>query len=127
MSTHALSARNAIADAVVDLVDVGSTNAQGRIFVYTDNRVSLLATILLPNPAFGTASVGIATANGLPLSDSLADASGTAAIFDIVDRDENIIFSGTIGTSNADMIVPDTEIAANDIVKIISLSYTAPP
>jgi hypothetical protein len=127
MPTHDTVTRNAIADAVVDLVDAGSLNANGRCLIYTDNRISLLAVIELANPAFAAAVSGVAIGLSMPLSDALADASGAAAIFDVVDRDENVVFSGSVALSGADMTVPDTEIAQDDIVKIISLNYTAPP
>jgi hypothetical protein len=113
-----------IADAVADLVDVGSTNANGQIKIYTENRITLLATIELANPAFGAAASGVATALSMPASDGLADGSGTAAVFDVIDRDENVVFSGTVGE---DLTLPETEVAEGDIFKIISMSYTAPP
>jgi len=128
MPTHETSTRNAIADVVVDRVDVGSTNAAGKIRVYTANHISLLAEIDMANPAFGPAVVGIAPALGLPLADSLADAPGSAAEFDAIDRDEDVVFSGTVGIdSSFDMTVPNTEVSLDDIIKIISLNYTAPP
>ena len=127
MVTHENATRNAIADAVVDRVDLGSTNASGKLRIYTANKVILLADLDLANPAFGDAAVGVASANSLPISDDFADGSGNAAVFDVLDRDENIVFSGTVGTSDADMLVADTEIADDDIVKIISFDYTAPP
>lgn len=127
-ATHQTTTRNVIADAVVDLVDLGTTNANGKVLIYSANRQTQLAEVDLANPAFGDAVTGVALANSLPLSDSLADAGGTAALFDVVDRDENVIYTGTIGTSaEDDMVVIDTEIAKDDIVKIVQLSYTAPP
>lgn len=123
MTTHSATTRDSIADLVVDAVDVGSANANGRLLVYTLNRISLLATVELANPAFAAASSGVAVALGLPLSDAIADSDGTAAQFDVVDRDENIIFSGEVGV---DMTLPETEVAAEDIFKITSMSYTAP-
>jgi hypothetical protein len=127
MPTHDQATRDAIANLVVDRVDVGTTNPNGRCLIYTANRIILLATVELDDPAFSAAVSGVATGLSMPLSDALADSSGTAAVFDVVDRDENVVFSGDIGLSGTDMIVPDTEIALDDIVKIISLNYTAPP
>lgn len=127
MPTHAAAIRDLIANTVVDKVDQGTLNASGRLLLYTANHIVKLATVILPDPAFSVAVSGIATGLGMPLSDALADASGTAAEFDVVSRDEDIIFSGSIALAGADMTVPDTEIALDDIVKIISLNYTAPP
>jgi len=92
--SHEATVRDAVADLVVDKVDLGSLNATGRMLVYTLNRITKLATIVLANPAFGAAVSGVAPGLSVPLSDALADASGTAAQFDVVDRDENIIYSG---------------------------------
>ena len=106
--THSGYARNAIADAVADLVDVGTTNSSGCIKLYSINRLYLLATIFLANPAFGDASNGIAVGLGLPLSDSSADNTALMAEFDLCDRDEQVILSGTAGLADdvADLSFP---------------------
>jgi hypothetical protein len=127
MPTHDTRTRDVITNAVVDMVDQGTANANGRLMLYTANRIIQLAQIELQDPAFSASVSGVASAIGLPISDSLADASGVAALFDVIDRDERVIFTGSVGLADADMIVPDTEIALDDIVKIISLNYTAPP
>ena len=57
-------ARNASCNGAVDLLDAGSGTAKFRIRANT----TTLCDISLPNPAFGSASVGVATAAGLPLS-----------------------------------------------------------
>lgn len=76
------SVRNAKVDAAVDTLDVGGA---GTIKIYTGSQPAtpataasgtLLATITLPNPAFGSASGGSATLND-PASVN-AVASGTA-------------------------------------------------
>jgi len=127
MPTHDALIRNLIANTVVDQVDIGTTNISGRLILYTANHIVKLAVVILPDPAFSAAVSGIATGLGMPLSDALADASGSAAEFDVINRDEAVIFSGSVALAGADMTVPDTEIAKDDIVKIISLNYTAPP
>lgn len=124
---HATDSRNAACDAVVDLVDAGSTNSEGRIRIYTAGKISLLATVLMANPAFSAAVTGVAAGAGLPWSDLAASASGTAAEFDMIDRDENIILTGDVALSGEEMSFPQLEIAVNDIVKILTCSYTAAP
>lgn len=124
---HAITSRNAIADALVALFDVGSANAEGRIRIYTTGGISLLATVLMANPAFGTAVSGVAPGLTLPWSDSLAAASGSAAEFEAIDRDENIILTGDVDLSGEELIFPQLEIAVNDIVKILTAEYTAAP
>ncbi len=124
---HDNSARNILADALVDLFDLGSTNAQGRIKIYTTGGITLLATVLMANPAFGTAVTGIAGGASLPWTDPLAVGDGSAAEFVAVDRDETLILTGDVALSGEEMSFPQLEIAVNDIVKLLSVSYTAPP
>lgn len=75
-------ARNAAADAVVDLLDVGATNAAGKIEIrsgaqpadpQTAATGTVLATVVLANPAAGAAAAGAAT-----ITDSAA-VTGVAA------------------------------------------------
>ena len=124
---HDNSARDILADALVDLFDLGSGTAQGRIKIFTAGGISLLATVLMANPAFGAASTGVASGLTLPWSDASAAASGTAAEFIAVDRDDNPVLAGEVAVSGGQMYFPQLEIAVNDIVKLLSVSYTAPP
>lgn len=124
---HNNAARNVMADALTALFDAGSANSEGSIRLYTSGFIDLLATIPMANPSFGTASVGVCQGNGLPWSDPFAAASGIAAAFQIIDRDETVVLTGEVAVSEADITFPDCEIAVNDVVKILSASYTAPP
>lgn len=122
---HNIPTRNAMADAVVDLIDVGSTNAEGRLNIYTESRIDLLAVVLLALPSFGPAVSGVAPGLTLPWTDPLAPGSGIASEFNIVDRDENEIMSGDVALSGDEINFPSLEIDVNDLVKILSASYTA--
>ena len=124
---HDTPARNAMADALVALFDVGSGTSEGRIKVYTAGGITLLATILMANPAFGAAASGIASGLTLPWSDAGAAGAGSAAEFVAVDRDDNQILNGDIALSGEEMSFPQLEIAVNDIVKLITVAYTASP
>ena len=124
---HDNTVRDALADAVVDLFDVGSANAEGRLKLYTAGGITLLATILMANPAFGPAVTGIAPGLTLPWSDPMASGNGTAAEFIAVDRDGDTILTGDVAVSGEEMSFPQLEIAVNDIVKLLSIYYTAPP
>lgn len=124
---HDNSARNVLADALVDLFDIGSANSEGRLKIFTTGGITLLATVLMVNPAFDEAIVGVAAGLGLPWSDPLASGSGLAAEFIAVDRDEDIVLIGAVAQSDAELNFPQLEIAVNDIVKILTVSYTAPP
>lgn len=129
--THGTPTRNAVADAVVDRIDLGTGTAAGVLKIRASSTV--LATIALANPAFGSASAGAAAMAGLPRSDSAADASGTPDNFQIVDRDGTIIFSGTAGIagsgpggSNPDIVLDASTVTINQVVTVNTATYTAP-
>jgi len=129
----------AAANAAVDLIDVGSTNAAGEVRIYdgtvptdADTALSgntLLATLVMSNPAFGAAADAApgATATASAITDdSSADATGTASFFRIVDRDEATILQGTVGTSGADLNLNTVSIVTAAVVSITSMTYTQP-
>ncbi|KWT61666.1 hypothetical protein ADL21_11980 [Streptomyces albus subsp. albus] len=89
MATHlAAAVQNAMSDAAVDYVDSGA--GVGTIKIYTDTMPSgantavssqtLLVTFSLLDPAFGSASAGVATLAGTPIT-TTGTATGTAAWF----------------------------------------------
>jgi len=120
-------ARNAAANALADLCDVGSTNSTARIIIYTSGKTTTLAEVLCNNPAFGAAANGVVTLDVSPdVQDTAANATGTAALYDLVDRDNNIIISGNVGTTGTDLIVANTSFQENVPIRITSLIYTVP-
>lgn len=116
--TLASNARNAAADAVVDLLDGGTIEIQ-------DNTDAVLATLTFGTPAFGAAATGVATANAIT-QDSSADGTGTATKFRVKDSGGYVVFSGTVGTSGADLNLVTTSIVATQPVQISSMTYTQP-
>ena len=124
--THTNYARNVICNATVDLIDLGSTNAAGRIRIYDDTRLINIVNIDFANPAFGAALNGVANALGVPFS-GVAIATANADEFDIVDCDDQVIMSGHVRVTGHELNLPDTEINTADITKILSCSYTATP
>src|SRR5690349_14797672 len=95
------AARNAAADAVVDLIDGGP--AAGTLKIYSGSvgttandtpAGTLLATIAWADPAFGAASSGTATATD-PAAVN-ASATGTAGCFLVEDSAGNNVFDGTV-------------------------------
>ncbi|MCK2219709.1 hypothetical protein MF672_038830 [Actinomadura sp. ATCC 31491] len=126
--------RNAAADAVVDRIDTGSTNAQGRLRIYTGTQPAsantapsgtLLAEVSLANPAFSASSAGVATLLGTPLS-TTGVAAGTAGWFRIVDRDANTVLDGSAGTSGTELILNTTTISIGATVQITAGTITMP-
>ena len=128
------SARNAAANAIAALVDGGAS--AGYIEIRTGapptnpgdaDSGTLLATCPMSDPAFGSASFGVATANSIT-SDSAADASGTAGHFRVKDSNGNVIFQGTAGETadTPNMVFDDSAIVAGGTVAISSLTITQP-
>lgn len=124
--THSTGIRNQIANVVVDGIDNGAGNPEGRLLIQTAGHAVTLATIPFANPAFGASSGGVAAALSLPIEDSSADNTGTAAVFDIVDRVPVVLMQGDVALSGAEIILTNLEITANDIVRLLTCSYTAP-
>jgi hypothetical protein len=124
--TLSADAKNAVNDALVDLVDVGTTNTEGKMIIKDGGAVTLVE-IPFNDPAFGDSALGVATLSGTPLSDT-AVATGTAVTFDVVDKDENVIYSGTvtIAGGGGDAIIDSTSITIGDTVQLNSHTITAP-
>ncbi len=125
-------ARNAMVDAIVDMLDAGS--GAGTLEVRTGSAPTnttdadsgtLLATLTFSDPAFGAASSGTATASSIT-SDTNVDASGTAAHFRAKDSNGVVIFQGSVGTSGADLNFNTVTFVAGGTAAISSLTVTQP-
>lgn len=140
-----MAVAKAALDAVVDRLDTG-TGGNARLRIYggsqpgrPDDAIgtqTLLAEIDLGTmTVFGNATTGtgtesntaVATASGiLPKTQSTATASGTAAWFRAVNKGATAIIDGSVGTSNADLILDNTSIASGQEVKINSWKVKMP-
>ena len=121
--TLTTAARNAACDAIVDLVDGGSSDANGDLVIMTSGDVEV-ATLALTNPAFGASSSGTATA--ATISDDSSATGGTAALFKMQNRDNTEVFRGTVATSGGDLNLSSLTIAASDTVSVSSFTLTVP-
>lgn len=132
----ATATQNAACNAQVDLCDVGTTNAAGRIRVYTGTQPAsandaatgtLLAEFTLANPAWGAASSGVATLAGTPLS-TVGLAAGDAGWFRALDRDDNGLFDGAASATGggAELELDNISIAVDQSVSITAGTYTQP-
>ena len=123
------SARDNACDAVVDLVDSGSSasNNFGVLEFYTGDFVTLLAECNFSNNAFGNASTGVATANSISL-DSSANATGVCERFRFVNTDGQPVLSGTVSATGngGDIELNTTSITVGDSLSITSLTVTMP-
>lgn len=127
------AARNAMCDALVDLLDAGSGAATLKIYTGTQpagpgtavGAQTLLGTLTCSDPAFGSASSGVATASAIT-SDTTADATGTAAWFRAADSNGTAIIDGSVGTSSADLILDSVSIIAGGTIAVTSWTITMP-
>ena len=130
-------------DAAVDACDVGTTNAQATLVIYSGTPPALVDTALSGNtvlaqlamrtPGGGGAFDGAADATpgatadaGTITDDSSADATGTATFFRILDRDNTPVIQGAVSTSGAELNLTSTSIQSGATVEITSLSVTMP-
>ncbi|CAM0043778.1 virion structural protein [Vibrio phage K406] len=123
MATHTTAIRNSIADHVVDLIDGGTGNATGQLIFRTSGSAEV-ATLNMSNPAFGSATGGVATAAAI--TDDTNATGGTVATCELVNRDGDVIVQGTVGTTGTDIIVSSTTIPVGATITVTNLTYTAP-
>lgn len=127
--------RNAACNGIVLAIDGGTppgrlehrTGAQ-ETNVSDASTGTLLATNHFANPAFGSASTGVATASAI-VSDTNAAASGTAAHFRIytgAGGDTAALAQGNSGTSGTDLVFDNNVIVAGGTVAISSMTITQP-
>lgn len=125
--THTSGARNAAANAVVDLLDVGTTDATGDMaFAKADDTV--LVTCNFSNPAFGNAASGVATAAAISTGTVGASiTSQTIAKVILRDRNNAEVLRGTVAqSSGGDVNLSSVVVSTGDTVSVSSLTYTAP-
>lgn len=117
------AARNVVCNALVDLIDVGSTDANGDVVLRTSGDAEV-ATLAFSNPAFGNAATGVATASAI--SDDTNATGGVVDDFIAQDRDNTEVFEGTVGLSGAEMNLSSLTVGAGDTVSISAMTVTAP-
>ena len=123
--TLTTAARNAACDAVVDLIDGGTTDANGDLVIRTSGDVEV-ATLAMSNPAFGAAATGVATA--ATISDDTNATGGTAANFIFQDRDNAEVLQGSVSATGGggDLELSSVSIGAGDTVSVSSFTVTMP-
>jgi len=123
--TLSSGAREAAADAVVDLIDV---SGPGDIEIRTGSTPgsgTVLVTIDFQNPAFGAAATGVATMAGTPSANAVAD--GEAGCFQIRDGAASVVMEGLIGDgTGGDITFDDATVVTGATVTLTSLTYTQP-
>lgn len=127
-----------MAEDMADLINtaVNAGGGAGKLRIYDGTRPdgpasavttqTLLAEITLNDPAF-TSSGGTLTLDVDPaVTDSSANATGTASWGRIVDSDDNAVIDGNVDTSGASINLNTTSITASSPVTITSGTITVP-
>lgn len=88
---------------------------------------TVLATINLASDWAAAASGGAKALSSLPVSDTSADNTGTAAHYRLYASDGTTCHNqGTVGTSGTDMIVDSVSFTAGQAFNITAWTWTAP-
>ena len=123
--TLTTKARNAAADAVVDLIDEGS--GAGHIAFTLSNGTTVLCTCTMSDPAFGAASTGVATASAIAQGTVSGSSNpSTIALALFRDSDSEEMFRCAVGTSGSDINLSAVAVNNGDTIDITSLTYTQP-
>jgi hypothetical protein len=131
----ATSARNASANAAVDLIDAGA--GPGTVEIRTGAQPAtpntaasgtLLATATLNDPAFGDAVDGVNTLDVDPEVEATGVADGTAGWFRARDSAGNAVFDGAVTATGGggQLELNTTTISVGVTVTITALTYTQP-
>ena len=129
------SAQAAACDAIMDLINLGSTNAEGTLRFYTgaqnangnSEATGAICDCELSNPATGAADAnGLATFS--TIAQGVATASGTVQSFAVLNRDGNVVFTGTVTATGGggDIELTSVNISHHDVIVPSSLTYQVP-
>ena len=88
---------------------------------------TLLATVSLPNPAFGTPATGVSALLGTPITAAFV-AAGTAGHFRVLNRNGDAVMDGdiTVTGGGGTLQLSNVTIASGVDVVITGTSYTQP-
>lgn len=121
--TYSTAVKTARMSAVIAQIDAGA--GPGTLEIGTTGFGSVLAAITLADPS-GTAAAGVLTFDFDPdISDTSANATGTAAEARIKDSNGTIVISGlTVGTSGADINLDSASITTGQTVTLTTGAIT---
>lgn len=124
--------RNAMCNALVDLLDAGA--GPGVLLIRTSTQPTnvgdsdtgtLLGTLTFSDPAFGNASTGVATASAIT-SDSSADNSGAVGHARLKDSDLNVVMDCTCAQGSGDINFDNGTVVAGGVLAVTSMTVTVP-
>ena len=122
--THPTTVRNALADYVVDQIDLNTP--PGKLVMQTAGGATV-ATLTFANPAFGSAAAGTATANAI--ADDTNAVGGTIAKGELRNGagTAQALFSVTATGGGGDIQMNSVVVSAGQTVRVSSLTYSGPP
>jgi len=131
---HNLNLSNAAANYAMDALAPRFNSGYLRIYSGTqpataDTALSgntLLAELTFGSTAFGAAVAGVITANAIA-NDPSANNPGTASFFRCFESNgTTVIHDGSVGTSDADLVLNTVDIVAGVAVSVTAYSLTLP-
>jgi hypothetical protein len=121
-------------DAIVDSLDTGTGTANLKIFSGAQpaspdtGTGTTLASMDVSSPAFGAAATGtggdanyVTAERTGDISDTSADATGTAAWYRLSNKSGVAKIDGSVGTATADLILDSVSITAGQTVKVTNM------
>lgn len=122
-TTAGTTMRNTMLDAGLALVNGGTGDASGDMFLTTSADAGC-ATLPLSNPAFQATVAGTATANTITPDTNAT--GGTATRCQIRNRANQEIFRCNVGVTGSDINLTSNVIPAGGTVQITSFTVTLP-
>jgi hypothetical protein len=122
--THPTAIRNLLTDTTVDQIDLNTP--PGKLVMQTSGGATV-ATLTFPNPAFGSAAAGTATANAI--ADDTNAVGGTIAKGELRQGGATpiVLFSVTTTGGGGDIQMNSVTVSAGQTVRVSSLTYSGPP
>lgn len=114
------ASRDAMCDALVDLVDV---SGPGELEIMTAGDVEI-ATLPASATAFGASATGVATANAI--TDDTNATGGTAALHRWNNGVAGEIWRGNVQTSGGDLNLSSLSVGVGDTVQCSAYTVTVP-
>lgn len=122
--SHSTAARNAMANALVALVDQGATNPTGQLVIFDANS-NVIATLPLSNPAFAAAVNGTCAANAIT-NDANPVVGAVPYRYEVQDRNGNWVFRGSCAPAGG-LGVNSPAVPAAAPATVTGFFYQAPP
>lgn len=121
--TYATTLKNTRMSAVGVAID--GTNGLGRLELGPAGMGSVLVTVTLPFPCIsGSATAGVITFAGFPLTGTSTGAGTLGAARLVTSAGTSIITGLSVSTAAAEVIVDNTSVALNQLVVVSSIVIT---